>query len=402
MTRTAASLADLRQVGAADVYKGGTLAARLERADDGAVSFVYRPEYAGPPVATTLPLGEAPVRTPGGGLPAFFAGLLPEGHRLTVLRRAARTSPDDELTLLLAVGADTPGDVRVVPAGEPPRTLPSAASGPIGELDVAALADAVDLHALPGVQRKASAVMLTRPLRLGQRDAILKLDPPEYPGLVRNEAAHLLAARSMKLPTAHAEIVRDRRGADGLLVERFDRATVDGRPVRRAMEDAAQLLGILPAAKYRVSAEEIAVSVVEVCRARPVAARNVFLQFLFAWLTGNGDLHAKNISVLRDGEGVWRVAPVYDVLSTAPYPDLDLDLAVPLSGRTSRLRWRHWTEFADAIGLPQTAVPAAARTATVAAGRIDLAELGYTGSPLNRAERELRHRRAELPDHIAA
>ena len=53
---------------------------------------------------------EAPTIRPGGGLPPFFAGLLPEGHRLAVLRRDVETSADDELTLLLAVGADAPGD----------------------------------------------------------------------------------------------------------------------------------------------------------------------------------------------------------------------------------------------------------------------------------------------------
>ena len=29
----------------------------------------------------------------------------------------------------------------------------------------------------------------------------------------------------------------------------------------------------------------------------------LYLQFLFAWLTGNGDLHAKNVSILRPSQG---------------------------------------------------------------------------------------------------
>jgi len=55
-----------------------------------------------------------PVVRPGGALPAYFAGLLPEGRRLSALRRAVKTSADDELSLLLAVGADAIGDVQVV------------------------------------------------------------------------------------------------------------------------------------------------------------------------------------------------------------------------------------------------------------------------------------------------
>jgi hypothetical protein len=68
------------------------------------------------------------------------------------------------------------------------------------------------------------------------------------------------------------------------------------------------------------------------CKARAVASRNLYLQFVFAWLTGNGDLHAKNAAVLEGRRGGWVVAPC----------------------------------------------------------------MPFTGSPLNRAIRELRHRRAQM------
>lgn len=54
---------------------------------------------------------------PAGAVPPFFAGLLPEGRRLTALRGAVKTSADDELSLLLAVGGSTIGDVTVLPEG---------------------------------------------------------------------------------------------------------------------------------------------------------------------------------------------------------------------------------------------------------------------------------------------
>lgn len=53
-------------------------------------------------------------------MPPFLVGPLPEGYRLTVLKDAVKTSPGDEFSLLLAVGADAPRDVRVVPVGEAP------------------------------------------------------------------------------------------------------------------------------------------------------------------------------------------------------------------------------------------------------------------------------------------
>ena len=108
-------MTDLRTVRVAEVYKAGRPAATLSRGD-GSVTFAYLPEYAGPPVARSLPLG-ASVTTYGGAVPAFFAGLLPEGRRLTAAQRAAKTSADDDLTLLLVVGSDTIGDVTVFPEG---------------------------------------------------------------------------------------------------------------------------------------------------------------------------------------------------------------------------------------------------------------------------------------------
>lgn len=116
------SLERLRDVQVADVFKAGRLAARLER-QGGLVTFRYAPGYDGPPVATTLPVAPEEVTTAGGAVPPFFAGLLPEGRRLSQLRKAVKTSADDELSLLLAVGGDTVGDVQVVPEGARPTEL---------------------------------------------------------------------------------------------------------------------------------------------------------------------------------------------------------------------------------------------------------------------------------------
>jgi serine/threonine-protein kinase HipA len=79
----------------------------------------------------------------------------------------------------------------------------------------------------------------------------------------------------------------------------------------------------------------------------------VFKQFTFAWLTGNGDVHAKNLSVLADGLGEFRVAPAYDLPSTLPYRDFDL--ALPIQGKKQGLSRRVMLGFADAIGIPQKA-----------------------------------------------
>ncbi|PVZ53152.1 type II toxin-antitoxin system HipA family toxin [Arthrobacter sp. H-02-3] len=391
-------LQDLKFVRSADVYKSGILAGHLSRTDSGAVRFDYLPDYLTsglPPVAVSLPLSAAAVESTAGALPAFFAGLLPEGHRLTVLKNATKTSFDDELTLLLAVGADVPGDVQVVPAGAPPAEPPSLAdtSRP-EELDFSVLANTVDLHGLPGVQRKTSASMLTTPLALRGHRYVLKLDPPEHPHLVVNEAAHLRAAKSLKIPVAKSRVIADRNGLPGLLVERFDRVrNPAGDWIRLPLEDGTQVLGLPPAAKYGVSSEQVAAALAGICKAPVVASRNLYLQFVFAWLTGNGDLHAKNLAVLGDGPGR-TIAPVFDVPCTLLYGDETL--ALPVSGKTRNLKARHWAEFAATLGLPPRAAASANRTALAAAGTVRLEDLPFTGSPLRGAQRELGFRRREL------
>jgi serine/threonine-protein kinase HipA len=346
-----------RTVDVADVYKGGVLAARLCRTGAG-VEFAYVDGYEGAPVATTLAVGEPPRLTTAGAVPPFFAGLLPEGRRLSSLRRAIKTSADDELSLLLAVGRDTIGDVVVVPEGAKPEAAPPVVVGDgsfadIEFADLLAEAGIVDPVGLPGVQDKVSARVIAMPIGTPDDRFILKLDPPEYPHVVENEAFFLGLARRAGLPVAEATVVTDATGRTGLLVRRFDRVPTDGGIRAVACEDACQLLDRWPGDKYNVTAEAVADAVIRVCPARAVAARDIFRQVCFAWLTANGDGHAKNISVLQQPGGEWRVAPAYDLPSTAPYGDRTL--ALPVSGTTKGLSRRKLLEFAARIGLTEKA-----------------------------------------------
>ena len=153
-------------------------------------------------------------------------------------------------------------------------------------------------------------------------------------------------------------------------------------------------MGLSPAAKYNVGSEDVVAALAAVCKAPVVAVRNLYLQFVFAWLTGNGDLHAKNVSVLGGRHGGFVVAPVYDVPCTLLYGDDSQ--ALPVDGRMKNLRARHWAAFARAIELPERAALAANALALRAASAVDLRALPFDGSPLNRTERELRYRRGQL------
>ncbi|MEB3328213.1 MAG: HipA domain-containing protein, partial [Candidatus Sericytochromatia bacterium] len=50
---------------------------------------------------------------------------------------------------------------------------------------------------------------------------------------------------------------------------------------------------------------------------------------------GNGDAHAKNLSLLHEAAGTLRLAPAYDVLSTAFYPQADVRPGMYVHGQPS-------------------------------------------------------------------
>lgn len=410
------ALQTLRRVEAADVYVGEELAAELRRTPTG-TRFRYLPAHLarrGRSVATSLPPSSDDIVTPAGALPPFFAGLLPEGRRLQAVRTATKTSADDELTLLLAVGEDTIGHVRIVPRGEVPPVEPAdmpEVATPEEVSFTALFAQAtgtgtadLDRVALPGVQDKISGRMIAFPVSGPRGRYLLKLDPPEFPHLVANEAFFLHAARTCGLSTASARIVTDRDGRQGLLVERFDRQLHNDALERLAQEDGCQVLGRYPADKYRLSAEEVVHGLSAVTAAPVVAARELLRQLAFAYLTGNGDAHAKNLSIRQTPGGEWRPTPAYDVPSSHPYGDTTMALTVDGKDREN-LTWRAFVALGQATGVPERAVR---RTLSELVQRTDrwlgaLDELPFDQRRIHRLRRLILDRRAKLtPPHPAS
>lgn len=323
-------LLELSQVERATVFADHDAVGVLRRtATD--VEFAYRSDYQGPAVATTLPVrAEAFSTGRPGSVPPFFAGLLPEGRRLNALRRAVKTSADDDLTMLLAVGTDTIGHVRVIAEGATPALPEAAEVLAFGELRFAELfarvlsVDPADRVGLPGVQDKVSGRMISLPVQHRGDAWILKLNPPEFPHLVENEAFFLGAAAASGLAVPYHELIHDGVGAAGLLLRRFDRLGT----ARLAQEDGCQVCGRYPADKYRLTSERLLQGLSSVCGAPVVAARDLLRQLVFAYLTCNGDAHAKNFSVRRGVDGEWSVTPAYDLPSSHPYGDTSLALSV--------------------------------------------------------------------------
>lgn len=332
-------------------------------------------------------------------MPPFFTGLLPEGRRLRAIRSAVKTSADDELTLLLAVGGDTVGDVQVLPWGTQPATTETRQTAPrledtsFAELFRSVLrANPMDQVAIAGMQDKLSSAMIALPVHYQDAVWILKLDPPEHPHLVVNEAFFLAAAKESGLPVAHFEVVHDRKGIPGLLVQRFDRVRSDTGWQALAVEDACQILGRYPADKYRLTCEELLHTLASRTGAPMVAARTLIHQLAFAYISCNGDAHAKNFSLLYRNQEWW-LSPAYDLPSTYPYGDTTM--ALSLNGKSRKDIGRSdFLALGASFGLPERATQRVLDRVVAAAPRwlARLQQLPFPRRLLHKLERACRYR----------
>lgn len=355
--------------GGADVYRRGEKVGRILRTPKGSrfeYDEAFHERQAAEPggLAVHLPYSRRATETWGVNLHTFFAGLLPEGLRLRALLRKTKTSEDDLLTLLVAAGADCIGDVAVAPEGRAPvETTPTVELDRLGEAvfdDLLRRSLAYEEGriepSVPGVQEKISAARVSFPLKAGKesRACILKLGPPDKPALLQNEEFFLRMAGACGLETAAARLVRDRTGAFGLLVERFDRVpgSGPGRLVGLPQEDACQFLDRYPADKYRIACSEIAEGLA--VTSTPILEVGRFIRLLaFSYLIGNGDLHARNVSLRATPDGRVELTPAYDLLSTLPYGDRKM--ALKLEGRDDNLKGAHYIGFGRRYGVKEAA-----------------------------------------------
>ncbi len=155
-------------------------------------------------------------------------------------------------------------------------------------------------------------------------------DAAEYPELAANEYFCLQAAKAFGFPVPHFELSDD--GA-ALVIDRFD-LTETGY---LGFEDFCVLNGFGTAQKYKGSYEMRLFK-----RAREflptsegqAAAKQLFRLLVLNCAIRNGDAHLKNFGILYDGvEGQARLAPVYDLVTTAAYLPKDA-MALTLDGST--------------------------------------------------------------------
>ncbi|MGH7564005.1 MAG: type II toxin-antitoxin system HipA family toxin [Gemmatimonadota bacterium] len=364
---------------------------RLEELSGREFRFSYDDDW-GIPLTEHLPVGQGGPTYEGPGLPPFFDNLLPEGWAEARLRAVHRLARDDVFGLLKTTQKYL-SNLTLRPEGfdgsrlaldELGIRLQDLAPEEAERLTVVeAIGAAPDTRELWLELRRRGATRLSGaqaklPIQLDTEGSsiqlnlagvesasthILKFRGQDYPELVQNEWATMELARRIGLPTPTVRQVafQEARSFEtpGLLVERFDLPLAGEEPEHVfLLEDAASVLGLTRDEKYHTSLERV-LDALKSTGLHEDGFGTFLDHVVFSWLVGNGDLHAKNISILRrfrpgslgappEPAGI-EYSPLYDLVNTAVVIRGDL-FALPVNGRANNLRYRDFVSLAQRWG----------------------------------------------------
>jgi len=212
------------------------------------------------------------------------------------------------------------------------------------------------------------------PATPGKIDMVLKIEPPEYPGLLDLEALCLDVHREagFEAPACHRY---DDDALHFLAVERFDRT--DGRPL--PMES---LFSVIATGDHGfretgdILLDElggILARLGQVATLRADTSEQLYRRILMALLTGNGDLHLDNIALLG-GLSDCRLSPVYDPSPMRAWPRHNLVSAIPFEPSVHADHGAFFAALGGAFGLSHTLTQQCLRDALAAtadyAGRV--------------------------------
>lgn len=184
-------------------------------------------------------------------------------------------------------------------------------------------------------------------------DYIFKPQTDDYPQLPENEDLTMHLAEAAKISVVPHSLIRLADGKLGYITKRIDR-TKKGEKID--MEDMCQLTQHPTEYKYKGSYEQIAKTIAQYSNTPKLDLTNYMLLLLFCFVTGNNDMHLKNFSLYRPS-AYYQLTPAYDLLNVAIANPKDTEeLALPLSGRKTKLCMTDFLNSAKTMGLEEKVV----------------------------------------------
>jgi len=322
----------------------------------------------------------------------YFDNLLPDSESIRQrIQQKFATKDISPFALLAEIGRDCVGAIQLLPAGVEPTGWNRIQVSALSEKEVEQQLHAVvsqpmgagggdDFRiSIAGAQEKTALTWHNHqwclPAAQTPTTHIFKLPL----GLVGNMRADMstsvenewLCSKIMAaydIPIASCELAQF-GDCKVLVVERFDRKlTRNGQYwLRLPQEDMCQALGKPPSLKYEANGGPSMVDILKLLRGSwlPKQDRVHFfkVQILF-WMLAATDGHAKNFSLFHEKDGMYRMTPIYDVLSAWPiigegsgrlsWHDTKLAMAFRTKNKHYKLKEispRHFFDVADKVGL---------------------------------------------------
>ncbi|MBI4533147.1 MAG: type II toxin-antitoxin system HipA family toxin [Candidatus Melainabacteria bacterium] len=362
--------------------------------------FEYAPNWH-VALSSELPLGQI---YESRRMPAFFENLLPEGWTESQLQATFKIAREDTVALLATTQKYLSNLTLRTSNFDDTELVFDTLNNPLSEIapaehavmkvrsDIAKDTSLQDLFRnlgkkgpmrISGIQpklpislvhEKGNDPTLTVGTLRNSCSYILKYQSPLFPNLVENEWATMELARRVGLPTAAVRQVEFRGKTlfpgRALLIERYDipgKQELDEHDssLRLALQqDAASLLKLYRQGKYDTSAERVA-DVLMGAGLSPEQMELYLKHLLFSWMVGNGDLHAKNVSIiiwLAPGQlgatpAPYAVAysPLYDLVNTRIHLPGDRS-AFSINGKNDRLKVKDFAAVAARWGVAKAVV----------------------------------------------
>ena len=360
-------------------------------------ALAYTPKWRGAPrsfpLSPQLPL-EPPAdqskESHSAQVRQFFENLLPEGEALDHAASAARIAKSNLVGLIIALGKETAGAVRVTAEGThiaPPggphhgdeglrlvtpeqlsERIRNRAETPFSvwdgkvRLSIAGHQDKIAVYER-GEQwylvdgGPLASTVIVKPVPRSR--SLASLPANEYTCMQLAERVGLQVPRTRLVHVPEAV----------LLVDRFDRIDEQSRVRRLHVIDGCQALGLSVSMKYErpygdgrdVQHYRTGVSYAQLFRLldqspQPAVDKQALLRWaMFQVLVGNTDAHGKNLSFFCDVQGL-RLAPAYDLVCTAALGAEHLSdtyaLAVGNAFRSAELTPYEWATFARQCAIP--------------------------------------------------
>ena len=331
------------------------------------------------PISLSLPLQEESFSTEL--TKTFFDGLLPEGFTRRATAQMIHVDENDYLSILAHLGRECIGAIKIVGEDDPvPSGYEKLTIEQIKKLAEEGTTKSVEIvtktHlSLTGASGKAGLYYNEAeknwylPLGDAPSTHIVKQSHIRLESIIANEQLCLMTAKRMGLDVPQSFIVNtgNHRDEDVLFAtQRFDRKfqsrgrTVDQLPVpnRLHQEDFAQALGIPAAEKYENIKQGYLQRMFRILlenASDPITDQLKLWEYvIFDYLVGNTDNHIKNVSLLYSPDLTsLRLAPAYDILSTAVYESSTRDMAffIGSESRLERISRDSFEEAAKEVGI---------------------------------------------------